>query len=412
MSSNTNDSEQPNNYWKKNLIVLWFSTFVSGIGFSMITPFMPLYINQLGNFTKSQLVIWNGIAFSSTFLVMAIISPIWGKIADRKGRKLMLIRASLGMAIVIFLQAFVTAPWQLVVLRLLQGVFSGFISNSNTLIASTAPRSESGKALGTLNTGVISGTLLGPLVGGVIAQYFGYRIPFMITGSLLFIAFILVTIFIKEDFKPISKEDEESTKEIFHKLKNPNLILAMFVTTMIIQTSNNSINPIISLYVKQLMHGSSQVTLVAGVVAAMPGIANIIAAPRFGALGDKIGTGKILIGGLIFAVLVYIPQAFVTNVWQLAILRFLVGISDACLVPQVQTILAKYTDTKYTGRVFGYNQSFQSVGNVCGPLLGSSISSVLSYSAVFLSTSFLALINFGWVFTHLKSRKKNISAKK
>jgi len=406
MTSSTNDtSDQPNNYWKRNLIVLWFSTFVSGIGFSMITHFMPLYINQLGNFTKSQLVIWNGIAFSSTFLVMGIISPIWGKIADRKGRKLMLIRASLGMAIVIFLQAFVTAPWQLVVLRLLQGVFSGFVSNANTLIASTAPRSESGKALGTLNTGVISGTLLGPLVGGVIAQYFGYRIPFMITGSLLFTAFILVTIFIKEDFKPIPKGQEATTKEIFHKLKNPKLILAMFVTTMIIQASNNSINPIISLYVKQLMHGSSQVTLIAGVVAAMPGIANIIAAPRFGALGDKIGTGKILIGGLIFAIIVYIPQAFVTNVWQLAVLRFLVGISDACLVPQVQTILAKNTDSQYTGRIFGYNQSFQSVGNVCGPLLGSSISSVFSYSVVFLSTSGLALINFIWVFSHLKPNK-------
>ncbi|MQS76140.1 multidrug efflux MFS transporter [Lactobacillus halodurans] len=405
MTSNADNSPEPNNYWKRNLIVLWFSTFVSGIGFSMITPFMPLYINQLGNFTKSQLVIWNGIAFSSTFLVMAIISPIWGKIADRRGRKLMLIRASLGMAIVIFLQAFVTAPWQLVVLRLLQGVFSGFVSNANTLIASTAPRSESGQALGTLNTGVISGTLLGPLVGGVIAQYFGYRIPFMITSTLLFIAFILVIIFIQEDFKPIPKGQEESTKEIFHKLKNPNLILAMFVTTMIVQTSNNSINPIISLYVKQLMHNSSQVTLVAGVVAAMPGIANIIAAPRFGALGDKIGTGKILVGGLIFAILVYIPQAFVTNVWQLAVLRFLVGISDACLVPQIQTILAKYTDAKYTGRIFGYNQSFQSVGNVCGPLLGSSISSVLSYSSVFLSTSFLALINFTWVFSHLKLKK-------
>ncbi|WP_125567132.1 multidrug efflux MFS transporter [Companilactobacillus insicii] len=405
MTSKSTKVPEENSYWKRNLKVLWFSTFMTGIGFSMITPFLPLYINQLGNFTKNQLVIWNGIAFSSTFLVMAIVSPIWGKIADRRGRKLMLIRAALGMAIVITLQAFATAAWQIVVLRLLQGVFSGFVSNANTLIASTAPRSESGKALGTLNTGVISGTLLGPLVGGVIAQYLGYRIPFMVTGSLLFLAFILVTIFIKEDFTPIAKGEEASTKEIFQKLKNPNLILAMFVTTMIIQTSNNSINPIISLYVKQLMHGSDKVTLIAGVVAAVPGIANIIAAPRFGALGDRIGTGKILIGGLIFAVLVYIPQAFVTNVWQLATLRFFVGISDACLVPQVQTLLAKYTDAKYTGRIFGYNQSFQSVGNVCGPLLGSFISSTLSYSAVFISTSILAGINLAWVSTHLKSKK-------
>lgn len=411
MTSKSTKVPEENSYWKRNLTVLWFSTFMTGIGFSMITPFLPLYINQLGNFTKNQLVVWNGIAFSSTFLVMAIVSPIWGKIADRRGRKLMLIRAALGMAIVISLQAFVTAAWQIVVLRLLQGVFSGFVSNANTLIASTAPRSESGKALGTLNTGVISGTLLGPLVGGVIAQYLGYRIPFMVTGSLLFLAFILVTIFIKEDFTPVAKGEEDSTKEIFQKLKNPNLILAMFVTTMIIQTSNNSINPIISLYVKQLMHGSDKVTLIAGVVAAVPGIANIIAAPRFGALGDRIGTGKILIGGLIFAVLVYIPQAFVTNVWQLATLRFFVGISDACLVPQVQTLLAKYTDAKYTGRIFGYNQSFQSVGNVCGPLLGSFISSSLSYSAVFISTSVLAGINLAWVSTHLKSKKgKKIKA--
>ncbi|WP_334329165.1 multidrug efflux MFS transporter [Companilactobacillus sp. HBUAS59699] len=411
MTSKSTKVPEGNSYWKRNLTVLWFSTFMTGIGFSMITPFLPLYINQLGNFTKNQLVVWNGIAFSSTFLVMAIVSPIWGKIADRRGRKLMLIRAALGMSIVITLQAFVTAAWQIVVLRLLQGVFSGFVSNANTLIASTAPRSESGKALGTLNTGVISGTLLGPLVGGVIAQYLGYRIPFMVTGSLLFLAFILVTIFIKEDFTPVAKGEEDSTKEIFQKLKNPNLILAMFVTTMIIQTSNNSINPIISLYVKQLMHGSDKVTLIAGVIAAMPGIANIIAAPRFGALGDRIGTGKILIGGLIFAVLVYIPQAFVNNVWQLGILRFFVGISDACLVPQVQTLLAKYTDAKYTGRVFGYNQSFQSVGNVCGPLLGSFISSSLSYSAVFISTSCLAAINLAWVSTHLRSKKgKKIKA--
>ncbi|MFD1417381.1 multidrug efflux MFS transporter [Companilactobacillus keshanensis] len=405
MTSQTKDKPQSNNYWKRNLKVLWFSTFMTGIGFSMITPFMPLYINQLGNLTKSQLVIWNGMAFSATFLVMAIASPIWGKIADRKGRKLMLIRAALGMSIVIFLQAFVTAPWQLVALRLLQGVFSGFVSNASTLIASTAPRSESGKALGTLNTGVISGTLLGPLAGGVIAQYLGFRIPFMVTGSLLFTAFILVVIFIKEDFKPVTKDEEASTSEIFHKSKNPNLILAMFVTTMIIQMSNNSINPIISLYVKQLMHGSDKVTLIAGVIAAMPGIANVIAAPRFGALGDKIGTEKILIGGLLFAVIVYIPQAFVTNVWQLGMLRFLVGVSDACLFPQVQTILAKNSDTKYTGRIFGYNASFQAAGNVCGPLIGSYISSILSYSAVFISTSILALINFSWVFSHMKSKK-------
>lgn len=383
--------------WQRNLRVLWFGNFMAGIGFSLIMPFMSLYIDTLGDFNRTELSFWSGLTFAATFLVTAVVSPIWGRLADERGRKLMLLRASLGMAIVIACMGLVTNVYQLVLLRLLQGVFAGYISNANALIATTAPREQSGQALGTLTTGNVSGTLLGPLVGGAIAEVVGYRVTFFVTGGLLLLVFFLSLFMVHEHFTPIKRADAVPMKRVFHELKYPHVIIGMFVTTMFIQASNNSISPILSLYVRQLMGGHGGIAFISGIIASLPGVATLLVAPRFGRLGDRIGTEKILLIGLAFAVLVYIPQAFVTNVWQLGFLRFLVGIADAALIPQVQTLLAKYSPHYAAGRIFSYNQSFQATGNVAGPLIGSTISGAFSYSAVFLSTSLLVLVNLVWV---------------
>lgn len=380
--------------WEKNLVVLWFGTFMAGIGFSLVMPFMSLYIDTLGNYSTSQLNFWSGLTFSSTFLVTTLISPWWGRLADQKGRKLMLLRASLGMAVVISLMGLVTSVYQLVALRLLQGIFSGYISNATALVATGTPREKSGQVLGTLATGSVTGTLLGPLLGGLSASAFGYRPTFFITGTILFLVFLLSLFFVHEQFVPVEKSELVSAKQIFRDLKYPHVVIGMFITTMIIQASNNSISPIISLYIRQLLHGHGNVTLISGIIASIPGIATLIAAPRFGRLGDKIGSERILAIGLGFALIVYILMAFVTNVWQLAGLRFLIGISDACLLPAVQALITKYSPPQAAGRIFSYNQSFQATGNVVGPLIGSSVSSIFGYRGVFLSTSLLVLANF------------------
>ncbi|MHC5247297.1 multidrug efflux MFS transporter [Enterococcus sp. LJL90] len=394
--------------WLKNLIVLWFGTFMAGIAFSLVMPFMALYIDTLGDYSAAQLNFWSGITFSATFLVTAIVSPFWGRLADQKGRKLMLLRTSLGMAIVIGLMGLVTNVYQLIALRLLQGIFSGYISNATALIATGTPREKSGQVLGTLTTGQVSGTLLGPLIGGVIASIVGYRYTFFITGTILFLVFILSLVFVHEKFTPVKKDNMLPAKQIFKELKYPHLIIGMFITTMIIQASNNSISPIISLYIRQLL-GGGNVTLVSGIIASIPGIATLIAAPRFGRLGDRIGSEKILGIGLIFAMLVYLPMAIVQNVWQLGFLRFLVGISDACLLPAVQSLITKYSPHEAAGRIFSYNQSFQASGNVIGPMLGSSVSSVFGYRGVFISTSLLVFVNYVLVRRNTKEIGKDDS---
>lgn len=393
----------PEHEWRKNLIYLWFGMFMVGMGFSEVMPFISLYIATMGNYTPGQLSLYSGLAFSATFLVSAFISPLWGSLADRYGRKLMILRASAGMAFCLILMGFATNVWELIILRLLEGVFSGYMSNSQAIMATQVPSERSGEILGILATGNVTGNLFGPFIGGVISTIFGYRWTFFITGGIL-IAVFLLSLQVTENFVPVTKEANLSTKQVIHKLSNAKVVFGMFLTTLILQAANFSISPILSLYVKEIMHNSPSVTFFAGIVAAVPGIATLIAAPKFGALGDRIGTSKILIIGFILAIVFYIPMAFVTNIWELIILRFCIGISNACMLPSIQTILTKNSPQAVTGRIFSWNQSMQSAGNFIGPMLGAVVAAVFgSYSAVFLSTAVLVGINLFLVFNETKS---------
>lgn len=380
--------------WKRNLYVLSIAVFIAGIAFSEIMPFLPLYVDTLGHFTHQKLNFWSGLIFSSVFVVSAIVSPWWGKLADKKGRKVMTLRAALGMAIVLGCMGLVTNVWQLLALRFTQGFFAGFVSNANALIATETPKENSGQALGTMASAFTAGNLLGPFIGGSLASIFSYRVTFFITGLLLFIAFLLSLFFVHEEgFKPITSKKLANSKGVINSLTSPAMIFGLLLTTLIIQAANNSINPIVSLYVRQLMHNQGNVVFTSGVVAALPGIATFLAASRFGALGDRIGTHKIIIGGFIGASILFFLTAFVTQVWQLGILRFLIGFTDACLFPQVQTMLTKNTPVAVTGRIFSWNQSAMYLGNIVGPMLGSTISGLFNYNMVFIVTTGIVLFN-------------------
>lgn len=380
--------------WKRNLYILSIAVFIAGIAFSEIMPFLSLYINTLGDFTHQQLNFWSGIVYSGAFIVSAVVSPWWGKLADKKGRKPMILRAGLGMAIVIASIGLVQNVWQLLLLRMLQGVFAGFISNSNALVATETPKTNSGQALGTIASATTAGTLLGPLIGGALTSIFSYRVTFMITGGLLLICSALVLFFVHEaDFTPITAKKLEKTSGVIKSLRSPQLIFGLLLTTMIIQAANNSINPIVSLYVRQLLNNHGNVVFISGVIAALPGIATFLVASRFGALGDRIGTHKIIVVGFIAASIFFFLTAFVQNTVELGILRFLVGFSDACLFPQVQTMLTKNSPAAVTGRIFSWNQSAMYIGNIIGPLLGSTVSGLFNYSAVFIVTTGIVLLN-------------------
>ncbi|MBA8088763.1 multidrug efflux MFS transporter [Citrobacter sp. RHBSTW-00089] len=378
--------------WRVNLISVWFGCFFTGLAISQILPFLPLYISQLGVSSHEALSMWSGLTFSVTFLISAIVSPMWGSLADRKGRKLMLLRASLGMAIAILLQAFATNVWQLFLLRGIMGLTSGYIPNAMALVASQVPRERSGWALSTLSTAQISGVIGGPLMGGFIADHVGLRAVFCITAALLVVSFLVTLFFIKEGVRPTIKKSERlSGKAVFASLPYPTLVISLFFTTMVIQLCNGSIGPILALFIKSMVPDSSNIAFLSGLIASVPGISALISAPRLGKLGDRIGTERILMATLIFAVVLFFAMSWVTTPLQLGVLRFLLGFADGAMLPAVQTLLVKYSSDQITGRIFGYNQSFMYLGNVAGPLMGATVSAMAGFRWVFIATACIVL---------------------
>lgn len=383
--------------WRKNLIVCWVGMFVTSIGMSQIAPVLPLYIKHLGVSNTGLIAQFSGIAFGVTYIISAIFSPIWGSAADKFGRKPMLLRASLGMAVVVFSMGFAQNVYELIGLRLLQGAITGYSTACTALIATQTDKDHAGEALGTLSTANIAGSLLGPMIGGYIEENFGLQNVFFITGALLVITFITTVLFVKESF---TREEKKviKIKELWDKVPEKSLTITMFVTFFVLTVALYSVEPIITVYITQLSSNTSHVALIAGMAFSASGLANIIAAPRLGKLSDKIGAQKVMLVALVVAGLIFIPQAFVKNPWQLMALRFLLGLTTAGLIPSVNILIKKITPNSLTGRVFGLNMAAGYLGVFGGAVLGGQIAAWFGIRYVFFITSVLLLINAVWVY--------------
>ena len=371
--------------WKENLRVAWFGSFLTGASISLVVPFMPIFVEQLG-IEGDQVAFYAGLAISVSAVSAALVSPIWGILADKYGRKPMMIRAGLAMTITMGGLAFVPNIYWLLFLRLLNGVFTGFVPNATALIASQVPKDKSGAALGTLSTGVVAGTLTGPFVGGFIAEIFGIRNVFLLVGSFLFLAAILTIFFIKEDFQPVAKEKAIPTKEVFSSFKYPRLLVNLFLTSFVIQFSAQSIGPILALYVRDLGQ-TENLLFVSGLIVSSMGFSSMMSAGILGKLGDKVGNHRLLVTAQIYSVIIYLLCAHATSPLQLGVYRFLFGLGTGALIPGVNALLSKMTPKSGISRIFAFNQVFFYLGGVIGPMAGSAVAGYLGYHAVFYATA-------------------------
>ena len=334
----------------------------------------------------------------------AIVAPLWGSLADRKGRKIMMIRAAAGMTITMGSLAFVPNVFWLLFMRFCNGLLSGYVPNATAMIASQAPKDKNGMALGTLATGAVAGSLIGPSLGGLLAETVGIKNVFLVTGSILFVTTMLTIFFIHEDFEPVERKDMASTKEVFQSVKQPKVLIGLFITTAIIQIGMTSISPILTLYVRELGGQTSNILFVSGLIVSVAGVSEFFAAPFLGKLGDRIGSHYVLIGGLVLSFLFILPMSMVQSPFQLGVCRFLLGFSTGALMPSVNTLISKITPMNGVGRVFSFNQMFTSLGQVAGPMVGSLVANGFGYRAVFVATSLLILMNITISFFNFKNQ--------
>ncbi|WOV83416.1 MFS transporter [Sporosarcina jeotgali] len=383
---------------KRNFIIIWVSNFLVAGTMTMIMPFLSLYIETFGDYSDAYVQKWSGLVFGATFISALIMSPIWGRIADKYGFKPILIINGFGIAISVFLMGFIHSVEAFFILRLLNGIVTGFIPTSLAFISANTKREEAGKRLGTLQMGSVTGTLFGPVLGGLLADAFGFQYTFVITSVSVIIAALIIIFGIKEQRKvKTGREIVYSRKTILNGLLHHRLMLNVMVVTALIQIGNFSIQPLLSLYVSHLTD-AKDVALLAGITFSAAGVGNLLFARKWGKLGDDIGYEKVLGFLLLLSFIFIIPQAFVGSIWQLVIWRLLFGISMGGMIPITTALVRREAPLDIQGEVMGYNTSFRFLGNIIGPMVGGVISGFLGISSVFIITGILFLLGFAFLY--------------
>ena len=389
--------------WKRTVYISLVCVFCTAFGVSQLAPILPLYFHDLGVQTPEAMSLWSGLATGATYIIVCLAAPFWGRVADKKGRKITLIRSSFGMALCNILIAFQTTPEGVVLIRLVQGLVSGFYSASITLIASESPIERTGWALGLLASANLAGSLIGPLLGGYIADTVGIRNDFIIVGALMGLAGVLATIFIHENYVPQPNPEKLSIRKLKEQIPEFNSIIALCVASFIYAICIMSLQPVISVYIKGIVPSDTEnLAFIAGAVFSAMGIAQLMSSSPLGKLVDKIGPRKVLVVSLIYVGILNIPQAYVSDVYQLAIIRFLQGFGLGGMLPALNTYLSSKTPREFTGQVFSYNQSCLFFGYFLGSVGGASLMAWLGFTTLFWVSGGLFIISALWIGFKLK----------
>ncbi|MGD8622965.1 MAG: MFS transporter [Anaerolineae bacterium] len=373
--------------WKRNLFVLWAAELAAIAGFTVVMPFLPLYVQDLGITEPNQVKLWSGALFAAQALTMTIFAPIWGSVADRYGRKLMVQRAMFGGAVVLAAMGFVQNVWQLAALRAVQGMLTGTVPAATTLVASSTPRERSGYALGLLQTAIWAGASVGPLLGGLVADTWGYQAAFFVTGGLLFAGGLMVWLLVQEDFVPPPRDRQDPESGFWYGLqlvvRNRSLV-SLFSIRVLARLAVRTLGPVMPLFIQSLVPASSRIASLTGLVSFASAASSAVGAVTLGRASDRIGYRKVLLTCALLAGAVYLPQFFVTNPWQLVILQALLGLVMSGVLASISALLANLAPEGRQGAVYGVDSSAVAAANAVGPMLGAGVAVVIGLRAPFL----------------------------
>lgn len=386
------DSSKGN--WKVVLAVMFVVQMLSVVGFACIMPFLPLYVHALGTVTFVSESLCTALVYSGQALTMMLASPLWGYLADRYGRKVMVERATFGGAIVLLLMAFPRSAEELVLLRMVQGGISGILGAANALVAASVPRAKSGFAMGLMQVSMGLGFALGPLVGGVLADLFGYRSVFYFTAPLLLMAGVLVWRFVDEQFVP-RKIEGKRFSNIFgawaRVSRTPGVSL-LYLLRFINQSGRIIYFPILPLFLLTLIENPDNINSYTGIVISVASISTALFSVAIGRLGDRSSHQKMVILCLFSAGVTFLFQSLVQSGWQLVVLQLFYGIALGGIITSISAMLATFTEKGDEGTVYGLDSSVNAGARMVGPLLCYAITSLLGMRMVFACAGMLYLL--------------------
>jgi MFS transporter, DHA1 family, multidrug resistance protein len=366
--------------------------------FSISAPFLPLFIIQLGVKPIAAVSLWAGAVASVNFLMSAIFSPIWGGVADRYGRKAMVVRSCVAVAIFTGIMGLTQNVWQLFAARACMGIFSGFSAAAIAMVGTQVPEEYLGFSLGWMATGQLVGGLCGPLLGGVLADWFhDYRHVFFFTSSFAFVAAALAAFLVREEFTRREGPRRTSMWKSFPEIVRHPALMPMFVVVLLAQVVAFGVQPIVPLFVRSLVGNVPWLATAAGAAFAVTGLADLIASPFLGKRSDRVGYRRVLLISLAGVSCFTIPQAFVRSIAGFIALRFGVGMFLGGVLPTANALIGRLFPVERRGQVYGITSSATFLGMFAGPLLGGVVAARFGFESVFLTIGLLAMLNLIWV---------------
>ena len=372
--------------WVVTLTILVASAFLMDMSFTMITPFLPVYLSSELGAKASEVDMWSGAVFAVTFFVSGLLGPVWGVLADRKSRKLMALRASIGLTISYALCGIVQTPMQLFAARFFQGLCAGLYPALLALLAASIPARKTGLSMGLMQGGMTVGAVVGPFVGGVLADYFGMRESFFVASVALGLISLLIGFCIKE--KPRTIKVTSRNWFDWSVIRQP-AIFKMLMACAVIHASLFSAQPILPLYIAQLQGSMDNIMMLSGTIFSVCAISIMIASPILGAAGQKFGFLKVLSCSLFFAGLLISAQVLGRTPFEFGVWRFIAGFAIAGLIPLVNSIISTECPPDKKGEVFGFNFLTGHAGMALGPFAAGALSGWIGYQAVIVASGLI-----------------------
>jgi MFS transporter, DHA1 family, multidrug resistance protein len=380
--------------WKRTFWAVCAAEVLAIAGFNTCIPILPFFIQDLGVIDPASVNFWVGACSTGVAVSLAIFAPIWGKLADTYGKRMMLLRAMIGGTIVLSLMGVTTAPWQLLVLRTLQGALTGTVAAATVLVAGITPKEQAGWSLGLLQTAVYVGGSVGPALGGVVADVFGYRVCFFVSGGLLAIATYLILKYVPRDAPHAHVEGPFWRKVLpdFSSLFASRALAALLILSGTVQAATSLVSPILPLFIQSITPSAVPVATMSGLILGLSALAGALAAAGLGRVSYRIGYERTLNLCLIGAFITTLPQAFVQNAYQLLALRVLGGGFFGGTMPAVNALIALRAEKGKQGSVFGLSSSINSTGAAVGPMIGAALATGFGYPSTFFGMAAVLLL--------------------
>lgn len=389
-------------HWKKLVYIMGAIQVGTGITIIGVVSFIPLFLTaELGVTDPGEAAFWAGLISGATPFLVAFATPFWTLQADRHGEKRALSLILFLLTLIVFANTFVETPMQFLLLRILQGATGGFVVVGMAFMMNITPKEKLPWAMGVFQASMVSGIMFGPLAGGMIADAFGYRVPFIVFSALTLLCLAAVLLCLPHHTaENLAKKREPFARQLRRFSKNP-VVRLMILLQFLCNFGMTGIGPILPLYVQRMMGGDAQiVATIVGIIIFAAGATSIVASLSVSRFTARFDMPRILVTAAVVTGLNFIFQYLMPTVFTLGVMRGLTGLSLGFIMPIANTILASVVSQEDRNMVVGFAASFSIMGNVAGPVASGAVAMHFGYASVFWMTAVCFFIAAGMIRSH------------